>query len=194
MSTILFQEVDEAVEGQMSRISTVLAGVPGGVYKAVGSALKRAAQSGSTAGMKLVAQEYAIGQNELKANTKTVNTIVRDLSGVYSVTFGYRGNVISLMKFDTKATKSGGVESRVLRNSGRKSLGSAFIQKMGSHTGVYERESSERFPVRELYGPSAVQAFYAREEVTDAMNDTVVATYEQRIDHEILRVLNGWGV
>lgn len=194
MSTVVFQAVEEAVEGEMERISKVLAGIPAGAEKAVGSALERAAQSGKTAGMKLVAQEYAIGQNKLKSYTKNVNTIVRDTSGRYTVTFGYRGNLIPLLEYDTKVNKNGVVESKVLRSSTRKTIESAFVAKMGAHKGVYERETTERFPVRELFGPSAVQAFYAREEVVDAMEDTVLANYEKRIDHEIMRVLNGWGV
>jgi len=35
---------------------------------------------------------------------------------------------------------------------------------------------------------------YANEAVTDAIDKKVFDTYEKRIDHEILRVLNGWGV
>ena len=34
---------------------------------------------------------------------------------------------------------------------------------------------------------------YSNEEVTDEIEAKMVETYEKRIDHEILRLLNGWG-
>lgn len=108
------------------------------------------------------------------------------------MTFGYRGNVIPLIKFDTKFGADGKVHTRVLRANAQQALENAFIARVGGHTGVFEREGPDRFPIRELFGPSAVQAFYNREETTDKMYEEIVNTYESRIEHEILRVLNGW--
>ena len=51
----------------------------------------------------------------------------------------------------------------------------------------------KRFPVEELYGPATPQMMYSNEEVMDEIEDKMAETYEKRIDHEILRVLNGWG-
>lgn len=31
------------------------------------------------------------------------------------------------------------------------------------------------------------------EEVIEKMDETICDTYEKRVEHEILRVLNGWG-
>ena len=56
--------IDE-LDGSLERVSKLLAGVPDGVYRAVGSALKRAARHGLTVGMKIVSEEYAISQGEL---------------------------------------------------------------------------------------------------------------------------------
>lgn len=87
---ITIDEIDDSLD----RVSKLLAGVPDGVYRAVGSALKRSARHGLTVGMKIVSEEYAISQGELKSRTKTINTIVKDSASSYQVTFGYRGNVI----------------------------------------------------------------------------------------------------
>lgn len=190
MSTVYFDEVGEY---GLDRAAKLLAGISNGVYRAVGSAIKRAAQHGLTVGMRIVSEEYAISQGELKSKTKNINTVVKDGAGVYSVTFGYRGNVIPLIKFDTKIGVDGRVQTRVLRSNARETLDQAFAAQMGGHTGIYEREGPERLPIKELFGPSAVQAFYAREETTDKMNDEIVKTYEERIEHEIMRLLNGWG-
>ena len=190
MTRVYFEDV---AESSLDRASKLLAGIPDGVYRAVGSAIKRSAQHGLTVGMKIVSEEYAISQGELRSRTKNINTIVKDSSGSYEVTFGYRGNVIPLIKFDTKFGSDGRVHTRVLRSSAKEVLENAFVAHVGGHTGVFEREGPERFPIRELFGPSAVQAFYAREETTDKMYEEIVNTYDSRIEHEILRVLNGWG-
>lgn len=190
MSIVYFDNVGEY---GIDRATKLLSGIPDGVYRAVGSAIKRAAQHGLTVGMKIVSEEYAISQGELKSRTKNINTIVKDSAGSYEVTFGYRGHVIPLIKFDTKFGADGRIHTRVLRANAREVLDSAFISRMGSHTSVFEREGPERFPIRELFGPSAVQAFYAHEETTDKMDEEILKTYESRIEHEIMRVLNGWG-
>jgi len=184
---------DEVGEFHLDRAVKLLQNIPDGVYRAVGSAVKRAARHGLTVGMKIVSQEYAIGQNELKNNTRNINTIVKDGKTSYQVTFGYRGYVIPLIRFDTVVSPDRVVSARVLRGSARKALDHAFKARMGGHTGIYERIGPRRTPVEEKFGPAATQAFYAREETVDEMNDAVLETYEKRIDHEISRILNGWG-
>jgi hypothetical protein len=186
-------EISDSGLAQIKRAAKVLAGISGGIYRAVGSAGKRAMDHGKTVGMKIVSEEYAIGQNELKRHTRNINTVIKNDSGAIEVTFGYRGYVIPLMRFDTRIGKDGRVETRVLRSATRKSLDHAFKAKMGGHTGIYERTGPGRFPVEELFGPSAVQAFWSRKEVYDKVQEEVNTTFDKRIDHEILRVLNGWG-
>ena len=190
MSPVYFDDVGDI---KLDRVTKLLAGIPDGVYRAVGSAIKRAAQHGLSVGMKIVSGEYAISQGELKRRTKNINTVVKDGAGSYEVTFGYRGNVIPLIRFDTRIDRSGRVSTRVLRRNSRQILERAFTARVGTHTGIFERETDERFPIKELFGPSAVQAFYAREETVDKMDEEIIKTYERRIDHEITRVLNGWG-
>lgn len=131
MSTVYFDEVGEY---GLDRAAKLLAGISNGVYRAVGSAVKRAAQHGLTVGMRIVSEEYAISQSELKSRTKNINTVVKDGAGVYSVTFGYRGNVIPLIKFDTKIGVDGRVQTRVLRSNARETLDQAFAAQMGGHT------------------------------------------------------------
>lgn len=189
MSAVYFDIEDK----KLDRAQKLLSGIPDGIYRAVGSALKRASQHALTIGMKIVSEEYAIGQNQLKSNTRNINTIIKDGKGSFEVTFGYRGNVIPLIRFDTQVGKDGNVSARVLRSNSRKSIDHAFIANVNSHRGVYERESGSRLPIRELYGPSAVQAFYAREETVDKMDEEIRKTNDSRIEHEISRVLNGWG-
>ena len=120
---VMLDEIDDSLD----RVSKLLAGIPDGVYRAVGSALKRSAQHGLTVGTKIVTEKYAISQGELKARTRNINTIVKDTAGYYEVTFGYRGNVIPLIKFDTKFGADGRVHTRVLRSSAQQVLDNAFV-------------------------------------------------------------------
>lgn len=183
----------DVVEDSLDKATRLLAGINGGVYKAVGSALSRAAATGKTAAKQPVMKEYTISQSEFLARTRNINHFVRESSGGISVVFGFRGNVIPLMKFNTRVNGSGQTVTQVKRSGSAETLNRAFSAQMGGHRGVYERVGVKRFPVEELYGPATPQMMYSNEEVTDEIERKVADTYEKRIDHEILRILNGWG-
>lgn len=185
--------VVDIAEDSLDKATRLLAGINGGVYKAVGSALTRAAAAGKTAAKQPVTKEYTISQSEFLARTRNINHFVRETGGGISVGFGFRGNVIPLMKFSTRVNGSGQVVTQVKRSGSAATLDRAFSAQMGGHRGVYERIGPSRFPVKELYGPATPQMMYANEEVTDEIERKVADTYKKRIDHEILRLLNGWG-
>ena len=185
--------VVDIAEDSLDKATRLLAGINGGVYKAVGSALTRAAAAGKTAAKQPVTKEYTISQSEFLARTRNINHFVRETGGGISVVFGFRGNVIPLMKFSTRVNGSGQVVTQVKRSGSAATLDRAFTAQMGGHRGVYERVGVKRFPVEELYGPATPQMMYSNEEVMDEIEDKMAETYEKRIDHEILRVLNGWG-
>ncbi|WP_300765580.1 hypothetical protein [uncultured Oscillibacter sp.] len=183
----------DIAEDSLDRVTKLLAGISGGVYKAVGSALNRAAAAGKTAAKQPVTREYSISQSEFLSQTRNINHFVRDTGGGLSVVFGFRGNVIPLMKFNTRVNNSEQVVTQVKRSGAAATLDRAFTAQMGGHRGVYERVGVKRFPVEELYGPATPQMMYSNEEVMDEIEDKMAETYEKRIDHEILRILNGWG-
>lgn len=183
----------DVVEDSLDKATRLLAGINGGVYKAVGSALTRAAAAGKTAAKQPVTKEYTISQSEFLARTRNINHFIRESSGGISVVFGFRGNVIPLMKFNTRVNGSGQIVTQVKRSGSAETLNRAFSAQMGGHRGIYERVGVSRFPVEELYGPATPQMMYSNEEVTDEIERKVADTYEKRIDHEILRILNGWG-
>ena len=86
----------DVVEDSLDKATRLLAGINGGVYKAVGSALTRAATVGKTAAKQPVTKEYTISQSEFLVRTRDINHFVREDSGGLSVVFGFRGNVIPL--------------------------------------------------------------------------------------------------
>lgn len=83
--------------------------------------------------------------------------------------------------------------AHVKRSNAPELLRYAFRSKAGGHLGIYEREGPERLPIRELYGPATTQMMYSNEAVLDSIEEKMAETYEKRLDHEILRVLYGWG-
>lgn len=181
------------VEESLPRVQKLLAGVSGGWQKAVGSAIKRAADAGKTVSKKAVTNEYAITQSTYLHETRNVNHFQKDAGGGISVVFGYAGYVLPLMKFDTTVDSNGRVSTRVKRSSAKEQLDHAFKAQMGKHTGIYERVGASRFPVEELYGPATPQMMYSNEDVMDTIEEKMVETYDVRIEHEITRLLNGWG-
>lgn len=186
--------IEPEIEDSIRRAELLLAGVENGARDAVWASLRRAGEHGLTVGMKIVSEEYAIGQNELKRHTRTIRRVKEGASGGLEIEFGYAGHVIPLIRFDTRVGSDGRIHARVLRSNVRELIDNAFIARVGDqHTGVFVRKGAKRKPIRQLYGPSSVGAFYEHEETVDKMEAEVQSTFEKRIEHEITRILNGWG-
>lgn len=185
----VFVDVDS---GSVERATKLLAGINGGVYKVVGSSLKRASDSGKTVAKRAVTKEYAISQSEFLLRTKNMNHFIRNLGGEISVVFGYSGSVIPLTRFNTTVDSSGRVVTQVKRSGAAEVLERSFQAQMGSHRGIYERVGVRRFPVEELYGPATPQMMYSNDEITEEISAKVTETFDKRIDQDILALLNGW--
>ena len=183
----------DIAEDKFAEAQKILAGVPGGAKKAIGSALARAGASGRTYAKKAVADEYYISQSAFMAHTRNINHYKSDGNGGLAVVFGFNGRVIPVIQFSARATDSG-VIVNVKKSTGPGTLEHAFITKVFGHTGVYERVGKSRFPIKEIYGPATPQMMYSNEAVMDKIEEKVVNTFEKRADHEIMRLLNGWGV
>lgn len=185
--------ISATVEDDLDRVTALLAGIKGGVYQAVGSALKRAADTGKTAVKKAVTQEYTISQSEFLHQTRNYNHFNRNDSGELSVSFGYAGYVIPLLRFNTTVGNDGRIVTQVKHSNPSETLEHAFSAQMGHHKGIFEREGESRLPVSEFFGPSTPQMMFSNEKVLDEMEAKMTETYEKRIDHEISRISNGWG-
>ncbi len=176
----------------LERATNLLAGISGGAYKAVGSALKRAADSGKTVAKRAVTKEYTISQSEFLTRTRNINHFVRESSGEITVAFGYAGCVIPLTKFNTRINGSGQVVTQVKRSGVAEVLEHSFQARLGEHRGIYERVGASRFPLEERYGPATSQMMYSNDEVTEEISAKVSETFDKRIDQDILALLNGW--
>ena len=181
--------VDIAEEG-LERVIKILAGVPGGYQRAVGSAIKRAASTALTFAKREITKEYTLSSGVFLRRTRNINHFTH---GGMGVEIGFRGAAIPLAQFSFQASKNGGVKVNVKKSTGVKSLDHAFLATAYSHTGIWERVGRSRFPIHELFGPATPQMMYSNEDVADGIEDKLAETYLKRIDHEIARILCGWG-
>ncbi len=178
--------------GNLERAALLLAGIKGGIYQAAGAAAKRAAQYGLTQGTKIITEEYAIGRNTVSKYLTTKNVTAKDVYGQHTATFSYAGKPIPILNFDVSVNSQRGVYARVLKTSARKYINRAFTTP--SLTGIYRRAGAARYPIDAVFGPSAVQAFTAHPTAITKMNEAVSTKFDERIEHEITRLMNGWGV
>lgn len=185
---------DDVGSGSVDRAIKLLAGIKRGSQKAIGSAMKRAATSGESHAARAVAKDYYISAGDFKKYTKSKKRIVTNEDGA-SVEIEFRGYHIPLAKFDTKVGADGRVSTRVKRSSARAELEHVFFSKVGSqgHEGLFERLTGNRLPIEEKFGPSTPQMMEANDDVAQSIGDKIREVFESRLDHEVLRVLNGWG-
>lgn len=185
--------VDDIGDGSIDRVIKILAGFPHAADKAIGSAIKRAATSGEAYAARAVRKEYFINASDFKAYTKSKRHIITQ-NGSTTVDIEFKGYHIPLVKFDTKVTGDGIVSTRVKRSSTKTTLDNVFKQTVGSHghIGVFERLSGKRLPIEEKLGPSAPQMMSSNDDVEQAVGDKVREVFEQRIEHEVVAILNGW--
>ncbi len=174
----------------LDRVNKILAGIPNGVYRATYQALKRAGETGKTRAGQFVAAQYAINKGTFMANVRQ-KTMISGGGGDVNMSLSFAGSVIPLIKFQTRASKGGLVTAKVTRNGGATSLQHAFVASIYGDRGIWERLGRPRFPVEQLYGPSAGHMM-ANEAVVKEMDKVISETYERRMEQEILRLMNGW--
>lgn len=182
--------VEEVGGARIERINKILAHIPGGAIKASHAALKRAGETGKTKAGQFAAAEYTISKGTFMSNVTMKTTTDGGAGGVASLTLSFAGGVLPLRLFQTRASKHGGVTARVKRSGGGGTLAHAFrISQFGG--GIFERLGTSRFPVEQKFGPSTGHMMQ-EEHVVEQMDKVITETFDKRIEHEILRLMNGW--
>lgn len=178
-------EIDGGEE--LKKAELLLAGIPGGVYKASYAAMSRAGSSAKTKAGQLASAEYTITKGTFMGKT-----VVRSHGhGAASISIRFAGSVLPLLQFQTRYA-SNGLMTRVRRDGGGGALQHAFVANVFGSTAVFERSGKGRFPVEQLFGP-ATGSMMKDKAVVEKMEQTIIETYEKRMEHEITRILNGWG-
>lgn len=184
--------ISEIGADSLDRVNKILAGVPGGVYKASYSALKRAGDTAKTRAGQFAADEYTINKGDFMRNVRQKSQITSEVGGLVSMGISYAGTVLPLLNFRTKYARGGLLQTQVKRSGAAAVLEHAFAARVFGPIGVFERVSEKRFPVEQKYGPSTAHMMQ-NELIVEKMDETVRETFDRRLEHEITRVLNGWG-
>lgn len=179
----------EAVE----RVERLLAGVPKGAERALSNALNRGLSRVKTGATKQVKEVYTVQSGALSAatNVRVQNASAGNLVGYVS----FSGCKIPLYKFSV-TPKAPGIKKQVravVMRGGGSPFEDAFIAQMkNGHIGVFERETAKRFPIEEKMGLSAAQ-MVANERVIKPLEEEAQQLVNERLEHEIDRLLNGYG-
>lgn len=183
----------EITSETIERTQTLLAGIPKGAERAFSNAINRAVTRVKTKAFQDVRSVYGIKQSDLKADT--VTRVQKASTGNITGYVSFSGVKIPLYKFNVSpkaAKKSKNIKAGVMKGSWT-AFEHAFIAQMNSgHIGIFERESTERLPIKEIMGLSGAQ-MVQNEEIIDKLTEEAQEKVEERLQHEIERILNGYG-
>lgn len=183
----------EITSETIERTQALLAGIPKGAERAFSAAINQGLSHTKTQAFKQVKKVYAVKQSALNEATKTraQKASTGNLAGYIS----FSGVKIPLYKFQvTPKTPGTGKKVRAgVMKGGGAVFESAFIAKMESgHTGIFERITSRRLPIEEKMGLSAAQ-MVQNEVIMDQLTQEAQEKVDERLNHEIERILNGYG-
>lgn len=215
-----FAGIQVSVAGQdaVDRAARLLAGVEGGVQKAVRSAVSKAVARLRRSNVNAVRERYAISAANVREGENVQVTYTYD-NGVQAYV-RFSGARIPLFRFDgasprqpTKDTSgrlpvmSGeehwrlmypgvAASGHVLKSTSPYGFERAFVAKMSSgHTGIFERTggmtSSGKDEIEELFGPSVPQML-GSEDVEKVLADEAMKSFEKDLDHDVLAILSGY--
>lgn len=209
--------IQAAGPGTLDRASALLAGIQGGIYQAVKGAMPRAVSHLRTDSTKAVQEWYAISAANLRAN-QHINVRYTYQNGVEAaVTFS--GRKIPLYRYDGASPKTPAwaegewvramiqgqwrsvhpglpAAGHQLKGTAPTRFGHAFVARMKSgHIGIFAQTggstSKESDEISELMG-SSVPQMLGNEAVTERLTGEALQEFEDRMEHEINALLNGW--
>lgn len=184
----------EVSEETIDRIHTILAGVENADKKVLKPALTRGLMAGKTAFKEQITNVYYIEPKVISSYSKVGYKKVQMSSDGLIGSIEYAGKVIPLIKFNTTPKEptygKTPVKSAAMRNESQVEFENAFTAQMpNGHIGVYERKDKSRYPLKQLYGPSAPR-MAENANVLNVVEDRINEVINQRIDHEIGRLLS----
>lgn len=201
----------------LDRATRLLAGIEGGIGQAVRSAMPRAVSHLRTNSAKAIRQQYAISAANLKG-AETVHVRYSYQNGVQAVV-AFGGHKIPLYRYDGAAPAQPAYDTgswvsalvagkwrkvhpgltasgHQLKSTSPQQFQDAFVARMGSgHVGIFRRTGGSTAnggdALEELMG-SAVPQMLGNPEVAEELSQQSMEKFEERLDHEVLRLLNGW--
>ena len=173
---------------QLDRYSKLLAGIPDGLERAQFNAMKRAGERAKTHAGRFAAARYEISKGGFDKYTQTKV----EAGGTATLSVTFMGQVIPLKQFTVRSSAHG-LYAKVKDGGGiipRAFFGySSHGRSMGGN--VFQRLGISRLPIKKLFGPSGPQMLND-DQVKSEMDQLITETYEERMEHEVLRLMNGW--
>ena len=217
MSSAGIIKLEVAGQETVDKAKKLLSGVPNGIDRAVKSAINRTATHVRANSTKAIQTRYAISAANIRSE-ENVKIGYRYGNGI-TATVVFYGKKIPLWRYDGTTPKwpsyaenlvharvhgqwktvHPGVTARAhqLRSTSPGRLGPTFVATMKSgHTGIFWRAGGSTRTggdaIEELMG-SSVPQMIGNEEVLQKISKEAAEKFEERLEHEVLRILNGWG-
>lgn len=216
MSTIRVEVVGAEHFQEAERM---LADVPGGMDRALKSAAMRATSFLRTQSTKEIRKRYDITRKDIRAE-RNITTRFRYFNGVEAIVT-FKGKKIPLFRYGGAAPKEPTVNAEKtvmaivngqlrpvhpsvaasghqLTSTGPTTFSNAFVARMKSsgHVGIFERTGGKTVTgdaaIKEIMG-SSVPQMLGSEEVQESLVEKTMGKMEERLTHEVNRILNGWG-
>lgn len=210
-------EVQTAGQESLDRAEKLLAGIPGGVDKAVKSAMQRAVSHLRTNSVKAIRERYDISAANIRANENvTVRYSYQDgvqafvnFAGGKIPLFRYGGASPGAPDYDRSKRVPVMIGGKwMLAHPGVPAHGHqrkdtvpalfehAFVARMASgHVGIFQRNGGKSRSggdaIEEVMG-SSVPTMLGSKDVSEKLANESMEKFEERLEHEILARLNGW--
>lgn len=201
----------------IDRANKLLIGIPDGVNTAVKNAMPRAVSALRAGTAKAIQEKYDISTSalRLKDNEKISYSYENGITAYIT----FRGTKIPLYRYNGTSPKlptpdkgktiniiiSGHLRevhpsiasyAHQFKSTSPERFNDAFVARMQSgHIGIFRRTggvtSNGNDEIKEFMGSSVPQMLGSKE-VQEKLADIASKKFEERMDHEITRILNGW--
>lgn len=214
MSVIRVEAVGQET---LDRAAKLLAGIDGGINKALNSAMSRATAHLRSSSAKAIRERYDISTTNIRAEENVRVRYTRQNGVQAEVTF--RGHKIPLFRYGGASPKqptdntgelvqamimgewrtvhpSVAAAGHQLKGTSPTRFEDAFVARMKSgHAGIFERTggktSTGSDEIREIMGSSVPQMLGSKE-VEESLAKSTMDKFEERLDHEVMAIMNGW--
>ena len=181
---------------QIERVNLILSGVPKGAEKAMASVIRRANNTVRSEALKGITSVYAITRQNVRADT-TIKVQTQKADGGIVGTVEFAGYKLPMYRFNVTPTVPGDratVRAALMRENAQTPFAEAFVSRMKStgHVGIFERKEDKRLPIEEKMG-LAVAQMAGNAVVLEQVEEKAQEVINKRIEHEITRILNGYG-
>ena len=211
-------QVEEFGGGSLERAEKLLAGITNGVETATKAAMVRTVSHLRTNSTKRIRERYAISAANIRANENI--KISYRMGGGIQANVLFSGTKIPLFRYSGASPKSPQFQGErlvhaivngqwktvhpgvpgaghQLVSTGPTTFQNSFVASFRpGHTGIFERTggatSTGGAEIKEIMGSSAAQ-MVGNEEVLENLSEDASNMFETRMDHEIARILAGWG-